>query len=172
MTLPAPLPSTFDARLAVASTPAQTKELESISAAARAYYREQQDYEGLVKSVAAYFMSRRKTTELIRAEGGNSDVTAYKGYGFTKMQWHRRMKELQVETERATAYFSECIAHGWNPSIAGVLSFDVEKMDDMIDPYDRDCLRLCNLARDMRDRHILTVQQIAVLDAVLKEFAE
>ena len=121
MTLPAPLPSTFDARLAVASTPEQTKELESISAAARAYYYEQQNYEGMVKATAAYFMSRRKTTELILTGDGNTYVT----YGFTKMQWHRRMKELQIEMEKATAYFDECIAHGWNPSIAGVLSFDM-----------------------------------------------
>jgi hypothetical protein len=171
MTLPAPLPSTFNARLAVASTPQETNELTAISAAAYAYYKEQQDYEGMVKATAAYFMSRRKTTELIKMEGdGNGDVTVYKGYGFTKMQWHRRMKELKIELEQATAYFDECIAKGWNPSIAGVISYVSEPTDE-IPPIVRDTRRLLSAADEMT-KYDLTAGQSKALDMVRKEFAE
>lgn len=160
MTLPAPLPSGFEKRLAVASSPDETRELENISAAARAYYHEQQDYEGMVKATEAYFLSRRKTTELILQDGGNTYVT----YGFTKMQWHRRMKELRVDMDNAIAYFDECILHGWNPSIAGVLSFDAEPAED-VEPFERDKTRLINLLRDMVAKY-----GRAAVDAVIRAF--
>jgi len=165
--LPAALPSTFSARLAVASTPQETKELEGISAAARAYYYERQDYEGMVKATEAYYFSRRKTTELIL---GNINVTEYTEYGFTKMQWHRRMKELKIEMEQANAYFDKCIAHGWNPSIAGVISFTAEPVDE-VPPQVRDTRRLLSAADEMT-KYDLTQGQRKAVDAVLKEFAE
>jgi len=166
MTLPAPLPSTFDARLAVASTPQETKELTAISRAAIAYYKERDDYEGMVKATEAYYLSRRKTTELIL---GNGDVT-YADFKITKMQWHRRMKELKIELEQATAYFDECIAKGWNPSIAGVISYVSEPTEE-VPPIVRDTRRLLSAVDEMT-KHDLTPGQARALEMVRKEFAE
>ena len=109
--------------LAQANTPAQTKQIESISRAAIAYAKEQKDYEMMVEATHLYIMARRKTTELIAPEikhggdkQGNNTVTL-KDYGFTKMQWNRREMELSIPTESVDEYFDECISKGWNPSL-------------------------------------------------------
>ena len=106
-----------------ATTPDETKQVESITAAARAWAKEQGDYEILVQATKIYIMSRRRTTELVLPEikhggnrQGNSQVTL-SDYGFTKMQWHRRVRELQIEQEKIDEYFDECISKGWEPSL-------------------------------------------------------
>jgi len=109
-----------------AKTPQETKAIEEYSAAARAYAKEQNDYEAMVTATRIYLLARRKTTELILPEikqgGSNNRVTLY-DFGFTKMQWHRRVMELQIEQEKLNEYFDDCISKGWNPSIAGVLKY-------------------------------------------------
>lgn len=140
MTSPLPLAARAqfqqaETRLELATTPQETKAIEEISAAARAYAKEQGDYEAMVTATRIYLLARRKTTELIMPEiqhgGGNNRVTLL-DFGFTKMQWHRRVKELEVEQEKLNTYFDNCIAKGWNPSIAGVLKYSDGKLE--LDP--------------------------------------
>jgi hypothetical protein len=122
--------SIIEQRLATASTPQETKQIEEVSAAARAYYYEQGNYEAMVEATRLYLLARRKTTELISGER-NIDVTLAE-YGFTRMQWHRRMNELKIEQDMIDAYFDECIAKGWNPSIAGVLRFGIPDLSEPV----------------------------------------
>ena len=144
MTLSHILPvNPLEQRLIKSTTPQETKAVEEMSAAARAYAKEQGDYEMMVTATRIYLLARRKTTELILPEiqhggQGNNRVTLL-DYGFTKMQWNRRVKELQVEQEKVNTYFDNCIAKGWNPSIAGVLKFaDGEHTLD-VDFFVNDC---------------------------------
>jgi len=82
----------------------------------------------LVNAMHLWIMARRKTTELIKPNiihgnnqyGGNIVVTSLTDYGFTKMQWHRRIKELEVSEEEIAAYFDECIALAWEPTLFGL----------------------------------------------------
>ncbi|HEY6018617.1 MAG TPA: hypothetical protein VIY48_01630 [Candidatus Paceibacterota bacterium] len=113
-----------------AKTPAQTKKIESASAAAIAWAKEEGDYELMVDAMKMYVLARRKTTELLkpfikhggnRQGQGNLPVTLMDKTGFTKMQWHRRVRELEVSLEDLEDYFDECVSNGWNPSLAGLL---------------------------------------------------
>ena len=117
------LPSVPDIRtqLARAETPAQTRKIEAVSKSAIAYAEEQNDSELYMQAWQVYLMARRKTTELVKSEmDGNMDVT-YNQYGFTKMQWSRRLKELAVEQAKLDEYFDKLTSQGWQPSIAGML---------------------------------------------------
>jgi hypothetical protein len=112
--------------LALATTPAETKQVESMASAAHAWAKEQGDYETMVKAIHLYMMARRKTTQLIlpdlsKIAQGNKLVTLTQDYGFTKMQWHRRVKELEIPDHDLEAYFDDCIARHWEPSIFGLL---------------------------------------------------
>lgn len=106
----------------LARTPEQTLKLEAVSSAAMAYAREINDYEAYMNMWRVYILARRKTTALIQAElqGGNMHVTD-SDYGFTKMQWSRRLKELSIPAEAVNAYFDELVSLGWQPSINGLL---------------------------------------------------
>lgn len=107
-----------DALLAI-STPSEGQAVESMSAAAIAFYREQRDRENMIQAWRLYVLARRRTTELLQAEH-NMDVTLAE-LGFTPMQWHRRKDELKVPPEKVDEYFDVVVAKGWNPSIAGML---------------------------------------------------
>lgn len=116
--------------LNAAKTPKETKKIESASAAAIAWAKEEGDYDTMVQATKLYVLARRKTTELLkpfiqhggnRQGQGNLPVTLMDKTGFTKMQWHRRVRELEVSIEDLEDYFDECISNGWNPSLAGLL---------------------------------------------------
>jgi len=81
-------------------------------------------------------MARRKTTQLVdpyiehgdhgknQYERGDNVVTSQLAdFGFTKKQWNRRTQELKVTEDEITAYFDECIALGWHPSLFGLWKF-------------------------------------------------
>jgi len=108
--------ATIHNALATATTPQETMKVEAMSSAAIAYAKEQNNYELFMDAWRVYLMARRKTTELVKA--GNNDVT---GIQFTKMQWSRRLRELEVEQEKIDNYFDELVSNGWQPSIAGML---------------------------------------------------
>lgn len=117
-------------KLLNAKTPAQSKKVETISAAAQAWAKEEGDYEAYVAATYTYILARRKTTELLKPfiqhggdRQGNMPVTLMEKTGFTKMQWHRRVNELDVQMEDLEEYFNECIANGWHPSLAGAVRF-------------------------------------------------
>src|SRR5258706_16358218 len=145
--------SVIERRLAKAGTPQETKNIEEVSAATRAYAREQGDYELMVKATRIYLLARRKTTELILPDikrgGGNERVTL-EDWGFTKMQWYRRMKELEIEQEKVNIYFDNCIAKGWNPSIAGIIKYAEGKQE--LDPQIEYCI--CPHCRNEHRRFI------------------
>ena len=113
-----------------ATTPQESKSLEAVASAAKAWAKEQNDYELLVASMHAWILARRKTTELIQPRigfshgnqyvGGNGDVTPLSEFGFTRMQWHRRVKELETAEDDITAYFDDCIAKQWEPTLFGL----------------------------------------------------
>ena len=109
-----------------ATTPQESKSLEAVASAAKAWAKEQNDYELLVASMHAWILARRKTTELIQPNithggnnQGNKDVTL-SDYGFSKMQWSRRVKELETAEDDITAYFDDCIAKQWEPTLFGL----------------------------------------------------
>jgi len=60
--------SEIERRLASAKTPQETYKIEAEAAAAKAWAKEQNDYETLVKAALVYILAKRKTTELIEPE--------------------------------------------------------------------------------------------------------
>lgn len=163
-----------------AQTPEESHKLESVAQAARAYYKEQQDYESMTKAVEAYYLARRKTTELIlpfikpgRPNNGDGDVTILADFGITKKQWSRRCHEYEINQEKANEYFDECISKGWNPSIAGVVKYSDGKHNSLdVDFFPIDCKSLYNKANDLVTdyRARLTAHQLAVLAMVVDAF--
>lgn len=158
--------------LATVQTPAASKAVESVSAAARAYYQEQGDYENTVKAIRLYVLARRRTTELlIQERGSNTYVT---DMGFTKMQWSRRLKELRVPADALDAYFDDMIAKGWNPSIAGLLKVnepDGEPGDELV----ADIATLVRAARRLNESEKLSklsLRQRRTVADVLNNFGE
>lgn len=100
-----------------ATEPEQSRQMESVSAAAIAWAKEQHNYEMVVRATRYYLLARRKTTELLIA----NNMRVIDDMQFTPMQWSRRMKEYNVPINTLDNYFDGCIANGWNPSIAGML---------------------------------------------------
>lgn len=124
LSLPDPFRSIVTA-LELATSPKKTKRIEASAAAAIAYAKEEGDYEAMVDHTFVYLLARRKTTELIRPliqHGGQGHQRVTLGQiGFTKMQWFRRMQELELSEDAIDAYFDECKSNGWLPSITGVV---------------------------------------------------
>lgn len=116
--------------LAVARTPAESKAVEALAAAARAWAKEQGDFENVVEAARIYILARRKTTELIAPEikrgrpiKGDNDVTFLQDYGFTNKQWQRRRQELEVDSAAVDEYFDDCILKHTEPTTFGLLRF-------------------------------------------------
>ena len=121
--------------LQIATTPEQTKQVEAMAAAARAWAKENNDYESVVGAGEVYIKARRKTTELIQptirlgGDGsnqyiskGNNDVTLA-DYGFTKMQWQRRKKELEISDDEIDEYIMDCIEKRVEPTTTGLVRY-------------------------------------------------
>jgi len=128
--------------LARATTPEQSRDVEAMAAAAKAWAKEQGDYELVVEAERIYILARRKTTELIQPnithggdhtsdgwEQGNIDVTLL-DYGFTKMQWERRKKELEVEPDDINSYLDDCIEKQIEPTVFGLLRYALQIIGD------------------------------------------
>lgn len=126
-----------------AVTPAQSKAVESIAAAAKAWAKEQDDFEMVVAAARIYILARRKTTELIepciiygdhglQGNRGNNVVTSVglADYGFTNMQWSRRKKELEVTPDDIDSYIDECIEMHTEPTTFGLLRFALQIIGD------------------------------------------
>jgi hypothetical protein len=119
-------------RLATITDPKETKQIEAAAIAARAWAKEQQDYETFIAATHLYIMSRRRTTELIQPfiqHGGNFQghgLVTLNDYGFTKQQWNVRCKELKLSQSEIDGYFDECIAKQWNPSLYGLMRYTAE----------------------------------------------
>lgn len=117
-------------KLKTETSPVETKHIEEEAAAEKAYAKERGDYEGFVRAAYVYVMARRRTTELVQPEilhgsvdGYGNHIVTLADFGFTKMQWNRRVKELEIPLETINAYFDECIALGWHPSLFGLWKF-------------------------------------------------
>lgn len=115
--------------LAIAETPQASMKVEALAASAKAWAKEQNDYMLFMEAALIYFMARRKTTELVmphirqgqHGRESNNSVTFLADYGFTKMQWHRRKKELEVTLDEIEWYISDCMERGIEPTIYGLL---------------------------------------------------
>jgi N6-adenosine-specific RNA methylase IME4 len=111
------------------TTPAESKRIEEIAVASKAWAKERGDYESAVEYAMAYLYARRKTTELIvphirqgqYGRESNDDVTFISDYGFTKMQWSRRRQELEIPEEVLEDYRSDCIRKSTIPTVSGLL---------------------------------------------------
>jgi hypothetical protein len=132
------LVSKAERMLAEAKTPKQSKSVEAVASAAMAWAREQEDYEVLIGATRIYVLARRKTTELIAPEivhgdhgvnqhvRVNTDVNSLptvEDFGFTNMQWSRRLAELEIAPEDIDSYFDVCIANRWDPSVGGMVRY-------------------------------------------------
>lgn len=122
--------SQMEQAIQTANSPKQTKQIEVTAAAAQAWAKEQGDYELFVEASRVYLLARRKTTELIKPYifhgnngRGNDSVTSLADFGFTKMQWNRRVKELEVSADKLESYFDECISNHWEPSPYGLMRY-------------------------------------------------
>jgi hypothetical protein len=117
--------------LARATTPEQSRNVEAVASAAKAWAREQGDFETVVGAAHVYILARRKTTELIAPKirpGQNgretdANVSFLEDFGFTQKQWSRRLRELELEPDDIENYFAECIERGAEPTTAGLLRF-------------------------------------------------
>jgi ParB family chromosome partitioning protein len=129
--------------LADAKTPDQSKKVEAMAAAARAWAKEQNDYELVVEAGTIYIKARRKTTNLIEPtiihggdhksenwDQGNDAVTLIADYGFTKMQWSRRKEELKVTDEDIDDYIDDCIEKHIEPTVFGLLRYALQIIGD------------------------------------------
>lgn len=133
-----------------AKTPRESKQVEALAAAAKAWSKEQNDFEGVVKAAYVYILARRKTTELIvpnirppefgRPNKGNNIVTLIADYGFTKMQWQRRKSELNVPNDRVDDYIDFCIETQTEPTVYGLLRYSTNHhvSDDTYEWYTPD----------------------------------
>lgn len=117
--------------LQLATTPRQSKQVEALAAAAKAWAKEQDDFEMVVEAGRIYILARRRTTELIRPtikqgrpeNKPNDTVRFIKDYGFTQMQWNRRTKELEVTDDEIDEYIDDCIVKQYAPTVWGLLRF-------------------------------------------------
>ena len=116
--------------------PAESFQAEAVWAANKAYAKEQNDFEGLLVSFTGWILQRRKTTELVRSalpgpgayfgnqyQDGDESVTKLCDFGFSKMQFFRRCKELEVDPDVFHSYLDSCIEIGKQPSLFGMLRF-------------------------------------------------
>jgi len=116
--------------------PAESFRAEAIWKANASWAKESNDYEKLLGYFRFWILQRRKTTELIRAvlpgpgayygnqyQDGDEGVTRLADFGFTKMQFHRRMKELEVNLSVMESYLDECIQMTKQPTLFGMLRF-------------------------------------------------
>ncbi len=115
-----------------ASTPQETREVEAMAAAAKAWAKEQGDLELTFGAACIYILARCKTTELIlptiRSQGDgrpskhNSDVILIGDYGFKPMQWQRRKSELNA-IKRFDSYQDDCVEKGIYPTPHGLVGY-------------------------------------------------
>lgn len=139
------LPEDVIGRLQCATVPAQSRAIESMAAAARAWAKEQGDFEMVVAAARIYILARRKTTELSLSYapgwGGDRGKNQYEEwqvdnivhlpeFGFTDRQWSRRKKELEVTEEDIDNYFDECIEMHVEPTTFGLLRFALQIIGD------------------------------------------
>jgi len=129
-------------RLIESKTAAESRDVEIYAILARQYAEEMNDYNMMVQATRLYFDARRKTTELVIpyiSHGGDprSHAATLADFSITKQEWNRRQKEYNVSDEKAHEYFDNCIAKGWNPSIAGVLKYADGKQS--LDPQYETC---------------------------------
>jgi phage N-6-adenine-methyltransferase len=146
-TAPTPV-SRAEQALAVAKTPRESKAVEAMAAAAKAWARENDDFEKVVEAARIYILARRKTTELsvpfAPKHGGDRGKNQYavwqadgpvdlanQDFGFTEKQWSRRLKELEeVKPDDIDSYIDDCIEKHVEPTVFGLLRFALQIIGD------------------------------------------
>jgi len=123
--------------LQAATKPEETKAIEGYATAGRAWAKEHKFYDEYVNYARLYVLARRKTTELVKPfihwgghnKQGSEQDTLLEDFAFTKSQWNRRCKELDIPEEQIEEYFHECFTNGWWPSINGLFRFKADPPD-------------------------------------------
>jgi DNA modification methylase len=116
--------------LMTATTPKESKEVEAMAAAARAWAKEQENFELIIDAFRIYFLARCRTTELVKPNikqgrpknKPDIDVRFLSDFGFDYKQFSRRKKELALR-KLLDAYIDECILLNEPPSIKGIIQF-------------------------------------------------
>ena len=116
--------------------PADSFQAEAVFKANSAFSKEQNDYEQMLIWFQAWVLQRRHTTSLVRSMlpgpgayygnqfgPGDENVTRLADFGFSKMQFFRRCKELEVDPDVFYSYLDECIEQTKQPSLYGMLRF-------------------------------------------------
>ena len=128
--------------LANATSPKESRAIESTAAAVKAWAKEQGDFEGVVRAFRIFILARRKTTELISEHiagagrpkqlDNNNFVPEDKileSYGITPKQWVGRRKELEVPTTDIDNYTDKCLDEHTEPTISGLLRYSLGSGD-------------------------------------------
>ena len=125
--------------LNIASTPEESKEVEAMAAAAKAWASELGDYNLQCDAWRIYALARRKTTELIKPhirqstqgrplKKGDVGVTLLRDIDFTKKQWERRRKELEkVTLDDIQSYIAECKVKCIEPTLKGLMGEELKE---------------------------------------------
>lgn len=117
----------------LATTPKESFANEAQWKAAEAWAKEQRDYEMVVNAFKGWILQRRNTTRLIephivhgdhglQSRGNDIDTSVVLAdFGFTKLQWSRRKKELEISPIQVDGYLDECIEKSMQPTLYGML---------------------------------------------------
>lgn len=133
--------------LAEVETPEEALEIEAMSAAYKAWAKEQDDFEQAFNANLGYIKSRCLATELIEPEvkrGGDRGenqyskwqstkdgaLGVYKNYGFTKRQWDRRKQELKAYRKDFDGYHDDCVEKNTLPTITGLVAYHYKIIED------------------------------------------
>ena len=153
--------SAAERALAEAKTPQESKMVEAMAVAVKAWAKEAGDFETLIGATRILFLARRKTTELSKylhpwgTNGGDrrseefssisAEIRKDPGFGsFTAVQWTRRLHELEeVNEDDIDEYLAECTdkylsnEDSWAPSVSGLMRFVSEPKPKQAEREDR-----------------------------------
>lgn len=129
------LPS-LENRLAQASTPEETRQVEIEAQLAKVWAKEHQDYHMQIAATKLHILSRRKTTALIAPhirpgpKGRNMGTFSnLEDFSMTKSEWNRREQEAKLTDEQVDEYFDDVMGSGKYASIYGMLKYFSAKDD-------------------------------------------
>ena len=143
--------------LARASTPEETREVEAMAAAAKAWAYEQNNYELAFEASVIYVTARCKTTELImptirsqemgRPNKYDDNVILIGDYGFSQKQWNRRKKELEARGKFGF-YQDDCVVKRDLPTPYGLVGYYSRTTKEADDERDKEWRENVDLTRE------------------------
>ena len=111
----------------LAKTARESFASEAEFAAAMAWSKESRNYELLIEAFRAWILQRRHTTSLIepaisqgRPKKGEERGSILGDFGWTRSQWFRRKKELEMSDGEINGYVDLCVEQSRVPSLYGL----------------------------------------------------